>query len=621
MPESTDPRDPRDPDRPIDPDRPAGTDRPADSDDTIIVGGGAGPRRDDAAELTGPDDHLMPENRTVPHEGTSPGSDIELVASEPVADEPVAGEPVARESEQLRVVPVEPYYADFPEQDTPEEIAEEAAKRPRPERLKRAAVVGARVVTGTVGVLLAAAVVTAAALVPLPSYTAEPASLQVTPVETGQQLICPGSVLALSESADTAASATTSLGDVAVVSGSTSGTLTDTALPSSDASSGGTEAAPQLLTAEADPSADQPLLLAGAQSQVIRADEFFGLAATSCAVPSADSWLVGGATTTGRSTLITLSNPSTVAADVDLEIYSEIGAISAPGLTEISVAPGAQRVLSLAGFAPQAASPVVHVRSEGGLVVASLQQTTTRGIEAGGLDLVGASAEPSATTVIPGVTIGGSEAVASRLGSEGFEDLTPALRIFNPAAEAVEARVAVQLEGGTAEPANFEVEVAGGVVVDFPIDDLTDGNYSITVESDTPVVAGARAAAVGSAQVGGRADFAWFASAAQLLDDALVSVPRSVGAALNLANPTGDEITVAITAIAGSASAGTQGATRRATVPANGSAVLPAEAGATYQLADFTALHVSVSAAVDGGVAGYPVVPTPEASAPITIYP
>jgi hypothetical protein len=50
-------------------------------------------------------------------------------------------------------------------------------------------------------------------------------------------------------------------------------------------------------------------------------------------------------------------------------------------------------------------------------------------------------------------------------------------------------------------------------------------------------------------------------------------------------------------------------------------AYLTADAGSSYQLSGFDALHASVTAAAGGGVAGYTVVPRPESSTAIEIYP
>ncbi|RII97134.1 hypothetical protein DZF97_17335, partial [Clavibacter nebraskensis] len=134
---------------------------------------------------------------------------------------------------------------------------------------------------------------------------------------------------------------------------------------------------------------DAPTDLAGAASEIVTEADLAGLAATSCSEATADAWLVGGATTTGRTTFVVLDNPSGVSSTVDLAITGEDGAVSAPGASGISVPAGGRRVLSLAGLAPDLSSPAVHVQSRGGQVVARLEQSTVRGLLAGGVDWIG----------------------------------------------------------------------------------------------------------------------------------------------------------------------------------------------------------------------------------------
>ena len=144
----------------------------------------------------------------------------------------------------------------------------------------------------------------------------------------------------------------------------------------------------------------------GRSRRQVDAQDYTGFAAAACAEPSGSIWLVGGSTAVGRTTLLTLANPSPVDATVGSHHpESETARSSAPGMSGIEVQAGAQRVISLAGFAPDVASPVVHVDARGGQVVASLQQSIVRGLDAGGVDLVDAGADPATHLVIPGVRI------------------------------------------------------------------------------------------------------------------------------------------------------------------------------------------------------------------------
>src|SRR5690606_24575777 len=102
-------------------------------------------------------------------------------------------------------------------------------------------------------------------------------------------------------------------------------------------------AGPELLRVPPAPGAQ----VAGAQTQDVDAPDFRGLTAASCAEPTGSTWLVGGATTVGRSTVVLLVNPSDVPSQVTLRIFGEDGSVSAPGMTGIAVPAGGQRVVSL----------------------------------------------------------------------------------------------------------------------------------------------------------------------------------------------------------------------------------------------------------------------------------
>jgi hypothetical protein len=255
----------------------------------------------------------------------------------------------------------------------------ETAPEPLPAAKGRTRVVvlaGGRIVAGAIGVAVAAAALAAAVLIPIPRYTVSQPSQVVTPVAADQQRVCAGPLLRLGDDSGAGATVVSSIGRPSVRSAQTDGTASAAELTATENTTG---LAPEVLTLPADgTSTTARPLLAGSQSQVADSADLVGLASAECAEASSDSWLVGGASVTGRTTLITLSNPSAVVATVTLTIYSEAGAVSAAGTDGIAVPAGGQRVFSLAGFAPNAVSPVLRVQSRGGQVVANLQQSTVR---------------------------------------------------------------------------------------------------------------------------------------------------------------------------------------------------------------------------------------------------
>lgn len=512
--------------------------------------------------------------------------------------------------------------------------------------LRTATVVSARVVIGIIAVAVAGATVAAAVLLPLPSIrVAVPRSI-VTPVPTAEQLVCPGGALQLSDASGADASRSSALGRADVTATATGSGLDRKALAASDAGTGGTASAPQLLSMPPATGSSMAGLLSGAQSESVATPDVSGDSSAACTAAVGDTWLVGGSTTVGRTTLITLSDPSAVSATVSLEIFGENGAVTSPGMDGIVVPAGGQRVLSLAGFAPNLASPVVHVQSKGGQIVANLQQTTVRGIEPGGIDFVGSQNSPTRTTVIPGVVLAGTGAVQARLGENGFSDLETVLRVFLPGTQSTSASVSVIPEAATgasktdatpATPASgsdagtptgtaIKVSLDPGKVTDLPLDDLADGSYTIVITTALPVLAGVRVSTAGTAAVAARTDFAWLGAAANLSTDVLVPVSsatsKGTSSLLHLENPTKKAAKVTLRAVLTTDGSGSSsnGKNLSVTVPAGAAVEVPVVAGASYRMSGFASLYGAVTAVTNGGVTGYAVQPPEESSSSLRIY-
>ena len=476
---------------------------------------------------------------------------------------------------------------------------------------RTAALVSARMVLGALGVVVAAGTIAAVTLLPLPSVSEQPPSELVDPVATAQQLLCPGAFLRLADETGQGATTSSPVGRATVERDATTGTVQATPLAQSDASgSGGTASAPTVLESppnEADPNA--AVLVGGAQSQEIQGTEFAGLAAATCAVASGDSWLVGGSTAVGRTTLLTLSNPTEVTATVDLELFGENGKVSAPGTNGIDVPPNGQRVLSIAGFAPGLKSPVVHVTSRGGRVVANLQQSIVRGIDPGGIDIVGHSTDPSTAVHIPGIVMTDHIGVEQLFSAEGSEDILTTVRMFVPGDQDATATVNLAPEAGAGTGASFQVTVPAGSVSDFPIAELENGRYTLTIETDVPFVAAARVTSVGD----NGTDFAWISSAPRLTGDTLFATPQHGMPALQLSNPASADLSVFLS--------GNGAPDVEVLVPAGSSTTAKLQPGASYLASGFDSLFATVVILDAGFIASYSVHPPGLASTPIRVYP
>lgn len=493
----------------------------------------------------------------------------------------------------------------------PDETAEPTA----PRTTRGNVILGARLFTGLIGVAAALAVLAAAIWLPLPGHTMSVPSRVVTPVPAAQQRVCAGPLLRLGTASGDSASTSSSSGNPVVRSGSTAGMVDATPLTSTDNSSG---TVPQLLTLGATSSGS---IFAGSQSQLTEASESpsgdtAGFAASECGSGSGDSWLVGGATATGRTTIITLSNPTGVSATAVLTIYSETGQVAAAGMEGIVVAAGAERIISLAAFAPGATSPVVRVQSRGGSIVANLQQTTVRTLEPGGVEIVDSTARPALTTVIPGLVIANSDAVFAQQGAVGYADLVSVVRLLAPGKGATHVQISVIPEGSTAKagPAAV-VTLKSGVVTDVPLGSFADGSYTVIVSSDKPVVGGARASTVGST---GQSDFAWSAGARPLTGTALVVVAPGPSPMAHLANAS--PVPVVVTMTPTSTGTGAAAVPAEITIPAGGAVAVAVAEGTTYRLVSTGDFEASISYLGDGLLAGFTVSPPAATSQPIRIY-
>lgn len=531
--------------------------------------------------------------------------------------EPEATEPEATDPETVEPAATEPEATDAATTDA------EAAPAGR---TRRALVLGGRLVMGTAAVATAVVVIGIVGLAPLPHYVAAIPAVEVVPAPADEVRVCPGSVLRLGEETGADAGTPVPIDEANVRAEALEAELRRDPLAESDAGSGGTAAAPSVLSIAPAEGA----FLSGAQSQRVEARDFVGFTAAACAEPSGSVWLVGGATTVGRSTLLTLSNPTAVAATVDLEIFGEVGRISAPGLGGIDVPAGTQRVLSLAGFAPGLVAPVVHVEARGGQVLATLQQSIVRGLDATGVDLVGPVPSPDTDLRIPGVRVRDAIGVNRALALADWEDVAPILRLLVPGDEPAQVRVSVIPEDPDHEGASFELDVEGGTVVEVPLDagetatghGLEDGIYTVTIESDVPLVGAVRVSTAVDSGVDPApdaileappSDVAWFVPAPRLGGDLLVTVARGPDPVLSATNPTDEDVTLVLE--------GQGTPDLELLVPAGASASVPAESGESYLLRGVAGLAVAVGFAADGELAGYVIAPARPVAGPIVVHP
>jgi len=471
------------------------------------------------------------------------------------------------------------------------------------------ALASARMAAGVVGIAVATAAVTGAAFVDWPNVTKPVPSAVITPQPDQQTRVCPGPLLTLAEDSSQA-SAATSVGAVDPVSAAVDANeapvpVTVTPLEATDNADAGADGSPLLLRADAG--SVQPLL-AGSQAQTASADTIGGLAAAACTEATGDSWLVGGSTDLGHTSLVLLSNPSTVAATVDLTVYGETGQVDAPGSTGILVQPGSQRIVSLAGLAPNVGSPVVRVQSRGGQVAASLEESVVQGIQTDGVELVGPTNGPAAEQVIPGIVVPRPVASAADQSDPSAqppaEVEAPSARVLALGEKAATVQVGLINEDGASAGTSLQVQLQPGLATKVPLDGVAPGRYTMRLISDQPIVAAARTTAVG--------DFAWFTASAPHTADFLAAVPDAPQPVLHLFNTAETDASPSVTQ---------DGNTPvPVTVPAGQAVAVPVAPGSRVTVAGGADLVAALSFSGDGLLSAFAVTPPGALASPITVY-
>ncbi|MGD8195571.1 DUF5719 family protein [Herbiconiux sp. P18] len=526
---------------------------------------------------------------------------------------PASAEPPASDAAGAPASSAEPATSAAPR---PKRLGVGARRTRRPARTpaaprsggRRAVATGARIATGVVVAALAASAVGAAFVLPLPSVTAAPASVTVEPAPAEQVRSCAGPLARLSDATGQDATAISGVGSPQVASAVSNPdvALVVNPLQSPDDRTFTESTAPQRVALPAD-AASGDVLFAAAQSQSVSDGDLVGFAAAACGEATSDSWLVAGATTVGRTSFVVLGNPGDVAAVVDLAVYGDQGAIDAPGANDIDVPARSTRILSLAGLAPELAAPVVHVTAEVGAVTAALQQSVVRGLAPGGVELAGSTAGPATEQVIAGIQVSGTSSIAEQLGTPDTSDLQSVLRMLVPGADpaSVTIRVAEERTGGTST--EYQVGLTPGVATEFPLQDIPDGTYSVTISSDQPVVAGARTTSI----VNGATDFAWYQPVETLDSPFFVAVPAGPGARLHLVNESDADAEVVLTAADGTANTVTF-------VPgARSVAVNPG----SYTVTSSSPVGAVVTYAGAGALSSFAVARPGAEASPITVYP
>ncbi|MFM6978337.1 MAG: DUF5719 family protein [Micrococcales bacterium] len=407
-------------------------------------------------------------------------------------------------------------------------------------------------ITALVGIAVAAAGIT---LLPLGDFqtglapVAKPFEVQAKALS----LICPGAAMNTGGANGTAVGVFDRLGAATISKTSTVG-ITASAV-------GGAT----LLTAAGATEQGSSALNAG-QIQSAASARLNGLLGASCQAPSAEHWLLGGDTSTGRETLLLLSNPSTVPATVNLEVYAEGGRVQASGLSGIAVSAGETQVVPLSSLIPETRAFAVQVQSRGASVGAWLQQRTVRGLLYAGADFISPLTEFGKALSIPGILVRGAKDAAALIAiNDDYKDLIPALRVFNPTNKA--ATFTAQIFGANDKTFGTVIRdsVPANSVKDFSINGLADGDYAAFVTSDQNLSAAVRLPRSDKTKKP-NTDFTWLQSAQLVTGSQQITVPNAGISKLSFTNSNNQSAAVTVNGVV-------------VTLKAQGTTVLKVDAG------------------------------------------
>ena len=354
-----------------------------------------------------------------------------------------------------------------------------------------------------------------------------------------------------------------------------------------------------LLTMDGSQSFTQAL----SESEMVDAATLSGFMATQCIEASNESWIVGGTTTLGSVTLLSLTNPGDVAATVFVNVYDEQGLVESLQTAGVVIAPKSQRTVSINGAAPERSSLAVHVLSRGAKVVATMQESLVEGLKPAGIDTIQGLSRPSTSLVIPGISSPKVEGAAVSDVHETGSGLS--IRVLAPGDQGgVVTVTGVSDEGKRVKLVTEYVQP--GRLTEFALEALTEEFTTVVVDAEVEVVASIAALSLGTEGE----DIAWFTAATAIDREIPFAVPAGPGAHLGLFNPGDAAVSVELVLADGDSPE----ENLRLTVEAGASLYVPIAAASGFQLLPGGPVFAAITFTGDGMISSFPIVP-PQASA------
>lgn len=474
---------------------------------------------------------------------------------------------------------------------------------------------GVRATTGLIIAGVAATAVVLLSTLPLPTVDREPVATTVSTTQsTVRNLICAGPFSELGADPERPNEALP-VGEPGVL---VAGEADETGELEREEGSGS-------LPTVFESSGTEPL--GAAQKQRVSTDTVRGVTANICADPVNEQWLVGGDTTVGTSTTLSIGNAGEVPATVQITLYDEEGQVDAVQTTGVLVPPQSERTVSINGYAPGSERLAVHVASTGAPVTASLGVGETVDIRPVAADTASRQLSAETTLIVPGVTNVADDADTHEADDD--QDHDPVIvRMLAPGDDGGNARVeALTPDGGSVDLGEHELEA--GVVGDLSVDHWPEDANAVRIEAEVPVVAGVQ----GKARVETEQDYTWFAPAPLLPSEFPIAAPIVSDGQLVLVNPGSAEVTATLRSLRDVAEAeaaeeedaeeedaedAPEVSETETAVPAGAAIVVEAPRDAELTLSGPAAAGVRV---IDGpDIAGYPILPGPASDGTLTVY-
>lgn len=456
-------------------------------------------------------------------------------------------------------------------------------------RAFRVAATGARVLTGAVVAGACVIGVVLGVTATWPTVVGEPAQVQVTPLPGDTMLVCNGDLRAVGRDPSNPLEMVSAASPELTVEGS-SGRPESSPLPAKELADGGS--AQRLVGAVEGRRAP---LLGATESASLAQSDLSGLAAAPCRPASIESWLVGGTVATGTEDLVVLTNPGVVPSTVSLVVYGSVRASST-----VIVPAESQIALPLTSIAAGSDFPIVRVTATGAPVRAVLQSSLTRTLDPSGIDLQDAVPAAQRQPVLPGIQV---------FENQGDNADMAVLRLMSPEVDS-QAVVRISEVGSATIADEFTVPLTADAPAELSLSALSPGNYTMSIESDNPVLAGVRQ----QDAAGPQNDFAWVMPAPELEDEVFVAVPSGPSPRVVLVNSEDADAIVQIAPATG-------GDTIEVTVPAGSSASVDVKPRTVYSMSASASVHASVTMSAAGALAVWPVWPAAGAQQSITVYP